>query len=101
MKLGLDHICNRLWINHPFTANIEFTLCEFKLRELQSRVLLIVFITTECVGLALCRDSCMHTFRLLFVHIPNWKSYAFRIYTHNKYHVRLKSTCILFAFKSS
>ena len=62
MKLALDHICDRLWINHPFTANIEFTLREFKLCELQSRVLLIVFITTKCIGLALCNVRFLYAY---------------------------------------
>jgi len=38
---------------------------------------------------------------LLFDGIPNRKSYKFRIYMHFKYCVWSKSTCILFAFKSS
>ena len=48
-------VCDRLPINQPLAANIEFTLREFKvqqsIRELRSRALLLTFITTECVRL--------------------------------------------------
>ena len=47
-------------------ANIEFTLCEFKvqqsIRELRSRALLLTCVTTKCVGLPLCNVRFLYAY---------------------------------------
>ena len=56
VKVWSLKICDRLWINHPFTATyvtwVQSSI--IVIYELWMRALLIVFITTECVGLPLC-----------------------------------------------
>jgi len=57
-------------------------------------------VTTECVGLQVCKMTLLyhryyrHLIVSMIVHIlsgriPNWKSYAFRIYMQYKYCVQL------------
>ena len=58
--------CDRLSINQPLAANIEFTLREFKvqlsIRELRSRAVLLTLVTTECVGLPLCNVRFLYAY---------------------------------------
>ena len=65
-------ICDRLRINRPLAANIEFTLREFKvkwsLRELRLRALLLTLVTTERVGLPLCNVRFLYAYFQAIVH---------------------------------
>ena len=65
-------MCDRLRINQPLAANIEFTLREFKVQlsilELRSRAVLLTLITTERVGLPLCNVRFLYAYFQAIVH---------------------------------
>jgi len=46
-RLNRKHNCDWLWINHPFTTNIEFMLREFKVQKCANSIQGIVKIVVS------------------------------------------------------